>query len=234
MTSAYGGYSSCRQYLDDIASARRRVGRRCAQRRQAAALLQPPGLGRPWAATWPRALEATLGEARRARAQRPERRRRSKSSSPPTACPRPGCHQPLRGAPDRDGQAGGRRRPACRALAARLAEPLRAAQLALAGARHPRRHRGFARQHGGRGADRLRVRQHGDRPRPRRGGGCGRKGKRRKSGQGAPPSATAPALSKWSASWSKSASTPGRHAVRSGSHGPWPDHCPWDHCPRGR
>ena len=27
---------------------------------------------------------------------------------------------------------------------------------------------------------------------------------------------------------------PGAPRRSLGSHGPWPDHCPWDHCPRGR
>ena len=47
VTSAYGGYSSCRQYLDDISSARAAVGPRAPRDIQIAALLQPPRLGGP-------------------------------------------------------------------------------------------------------------------------------------------------------------------------------------------
>ncbi len=45
-TSAYGGYSSCRQYWEDIARARAKVGPGAPADRQAAAVLRPPRLRR--------------------------------------------------------------------------------------------------------------------------------------------------------------------------------------------
>ena len=195
VTSAYAGYSSCRQYLDDIASARLRVGAGAPIVDKLRLYYNHPGWVEPWAANLARALRPFSAEARREHEDTSGPNaglelndvatewRRSRVHRPQRAHAH-GCQQPVRGAADGDGQAG-RRGGRRRQLAAGLAKPLRPAQLALAGARHPRCHRGFARQHGGSGADRFRVRQHGDRPRPRRGGGCGGKGKRRKSGQGA-------------------------------------------------
>ena len=46
VTSGYGSYSGCRQYLDDIARARQEVGRLRSYRGQTSALLQPPGVSR--------------------------------------------------------------------------------------------------------------------------------------------------------------------------------------------
>lgn len=50
VTSAYGGYSSCRQYLDDIASARRRVGQRAPEVEKLRLFYNHPGWVEPWAA----------------------------------------------------------------------------------------------------------------------------------------------------------------------------------------
>ena len=46
VTSAYGSYSGCRQYLDDIARARAEVGERAPEVDKLPALLQPPRLHR--------------------------------------------------------------------------------------------------------------------------------------------------------------------------------------------
>jgi ferrochelatase len=48
VTSAYGGYSSCRQYLDDIATARDRVGRRAPLVDKLRLFYDHPGWVRPW------------------------------------------------------------------------------------------------------------------------------------------------------------------------------------------
>ena len=77
-TSAYGSYSGCRQYLEDVARAARRGGGGSAAGRQAARVLQPPRLRRAarrasWAAAFERARRSR-GAGGRA------------SSSPPTAC----------------------------------------------------------------------------------------------------------------------------------------------------
>ena len=130
-TSAYGGYSSCRQYREDIARARAtgRPGR--PGDRQAAALPRPPGLRRA-------ARRRASGRAGR-RSTRPARRPPGWSSPPTPSRSR----WPTRPARDggrytaqltRDGRAGrrrGRRRPA---VGPGLAEPLRPAAGAVAGA----------------------------------------------------------------------------------------------------
>ncbi len=49
VTSAYGGYSSCRQYLDDISSARAKVGRRAPLVDKLRLFYDHPGWVHPWA-----------------------------------------------------------------------------------------------------------------------------------------------------------------------------------------
>ena len=124
VTSAYGGYSSCRQYLDDIEQARRRVGDGAPAVDKLRLYYNHPGWVQPWAAQLQHALEP-LG--------RPADGVPVRDLHCSQRAGRPGCDQPLRGTPDGNGETGGGR-GGCRALAARLAEPFRAAQLALAGA----------------------------------------------------------------------------------------------------
>jgi Protoheme ferro-lyase (ferrochelatase) len=47
VTSGYGSYSSCRQYLDDIEATRAQAGRRSTAHRQDPPFFQPPGFHRP-------------------------------------------------------------------------------------------------------------------------------------------------------------------------------------------
>ena len=58
MTSAYGGYSSCRQYLDDIAAARAKVGPRAPRVEKLRLYYNHPGWVGPWASSLATALEA--------------------------------------------------------------------------------------------------------------------------------------------------------------------------------
>ena len=131
VTSAYGSYSSCRQYLDDIERARAEAGPDAPADRQDPALLQPSRLHRA------------------VRGRDPAGHRVAAARGPPGRPPgvhraqRPGSHGrgqraparwPLPGAAGRGGQARGRRiarRPAA-AVAAGLPEPQRAAHAALA------------------------------------------------------------------------------------------------------
>ncbi len=62
VTSAYGGYSSCRQYLDDIATARDAVGPGAPEISKLRLYYNHPGWVGPWASN----LRSALGEARRA------------------------------------------------------------------------------------------------------------------------------------------------------------------------
>ena len=57
VTSAYGGYSSCRQYLDDIEQARRRVGDGAPAVDKLRLYYNHPGWVQPWAAQLQHALE---------------------------------------------------------------------------------------------------------------------------------------------------------------------------------
>jgi protoporphyrin/coproporphyrin ferrochelatase len=57
VTSAYGGYSSCRQYLDDIEGARRRLGDGAPAVDKLRLYYNHPGWVEPWAAHLSRALE---------------------------------------------------------------------------------------------------------------------------------------------------------------------------------
>jgi ferrochelatase len=76
VTSAYGGYSSCRQYLDDIETARRRVGAKGAGTRGAGngapavdklrLYYNHPGWVEPWAGHLSRALDPLRAAAGRA------------------------------------------------------------------------------------------------------------------------------------------------------------------------
>jgi ferrochelatase len=58
VTSAYGGYSSCRQYLDDIAAARAKVGPGAPRVEKLRLYYNHPGWVRPWASSLATALEA--------------------------------------------------------------------------------------------------------------------------------------------------------------------------------
>jgi protoporphyrin/coproporphyrin ferrochelatase len=58
VTSAYGGYSSCRQYLDDIEAARRRVGDGAPAVEKLRLFYNHPGWVGPWAANLAQALDA--------------------------------------------------------------------------------------------------------------------------------------------------------------------------------
>ena len=51
VTSAYGGYSSCRQYLDDIAVARARVGAGAPAVEKLRLYYNHPGWVEPWASS---------------------------------------------------------------------------------------------------------------------------------------------------------------------------------------
>ena len=84
VTSAYGGYSSCRQYLDDIKTAREAVGAGAPEISKLRLYYNHPGWVRPWATS----LGAALDQARRA----------TSSTSPP---PGGGAH----GRGDQDGTA---------------------------------------------------------------------------------------------------------------------------------
>ena len=57
VTSAYGGYSSCRQYLDDIETARRRLGDEAPAVDKLRLYYNHPGWVGPWAVHLSRALE---------------------------------------------------------------------------------------------------------------------------------------------------------------------------------
>ena len=59
VTSAYGGYSSCRQYLEDIAGARAKVGPRAPVVDKLRLFYNHPG----WVSAWARSLTAALGQA---------------------------------------------------------------------------------------------------------------------------------------------------------------------------
>jgi ferrochelatase len=59
VTSAYGGYSSCRQYLDDIARARAKVGARAPLVDKLRLYYNHPGWVEPWAANLAQVLEPT-------------------------------------------------------------------------------------------------------------------------------------------------------------------------------
>lgn len=58
VTSAYGGYSSCRQYLDDIAAARAKVGPGAPEIQKLRLFYNHPGWARSWAASLSGALQA--------------------------------------------------------------------------------------------------------------------------------------------------------------------------------
>ena len=62
VTSAYGGYSSCRQYLDDIAAARARVGRGAPEIHKLRPYFNHPG----WVGAWSASVLAALAECRHA------------------------------------------------------------------------------------------------------------------------------------------------------------------------
>jgi len=61
VTSAYGGYSSCRQYLEDIAAARARVGARAPAVEKLRLFYNHPGWVEPWASSLARAFAACPG-----------------------------------------------------------------------------------------------------------------------------------------------------------------------------
>jgi ferrochelatase len=60
VTSAYGGYSSCRQYLDDIAAARAKVGPGAPQIDKLRLFYNHPG----WARAWGESLSAAVRQCR--------------------------------------------------------------------------------------------------------------------------------------------------------------------------
>ena len=63
VTSAYGGYSSCRQYLDDLGTARRRVGENAPIVDKLRLYYNHPGWVEPWAANLDRALKTAAADA---------------------------------------------------------------------------------------------------------------------------------------------------------------------------
>jgi protoporphyrin/coproporphyrin ferrochelatase len=71
VTSAYGGYSSCRQYLDDIASARLRVGADAPMVHKLRLYYNHPGWVEPWATNLARALGPLSAEPPREHAGLP-------------------------------------------------------------------------------------------------------------------------------------------------------------------
>ena len=149
VTSAYGSYSGCRQYLDDIARARAEVGERAPRGRQAAASsTTTPASSSRSSSTWPAPSSGSPSPG----APRPG------WSSPPTACPAR-WPPPATTRPQLRETAAPRGVPARPAgVEPRLPEPQRAAEPAVARARHrrpparARRRRGAGR---GGGADRL-------------------------------------------------------------------------------
>jgi ferrochelatase len=62
VTSAYGGYSSCRQYLDDISAAREAVGAGAPEISKLRLYYNHPG----WVGPWASSLRSALDQARRA------------------------------------------------------------------------------------------------------------------------------------------------------------------------
>jgi ferrochelatase len=66
VTSAYGGYSSCRQYLDDIVAARAKVGPGAPEIQKLRLYFNHPG----WAGPWERSLTRALDNCRSALAGR--------------------------------------------------------------------------------------------------------------------------------------------------------------------
>jgi protoporphyrin/coproporphyrin ferrochelatase len=64
VTSAYGGYSSCRQYLDDIETARRRLGHGAPAVEKLRLYFNHPGWVGPWATNLAQALEAAAAPGR--------------------------------------------------------------------------------------------------------------------------------------------------------------------------
>jgi ferrochelatase len=63
VTSAYGGYSSCRQYLDDISGARAAVGPGAPEISKLRLFYNHPGWVGPWAASLRSALDQADGDA---------------------------------------------------------------------------------------------------------------------------------------------------------------------------
>ena len=139
-TSAYGGYSACRQYDEDIERARKAVGDAGPAADQAAALLRPPAVRR--------------GQRRR-RARGPGRAGGRAGPSwrggPGWCSPRTRCRWPPTPRPDRRPRAGTatrgrsprppgwwRPRSGCRRARPGVAVPVRPAAGALAGAGHRR------------------------------------------------------------------------------------------------
>lgn len=64
VTSAYGGYSSCRQYLDDIETARRRLGHGAPAVEKLRLYYNHPGWVGPWATNLARAFDAAAAPGR--------------------------------------------------------------------------------------------------------------------------------------------------------------------------
>jgi ferrochelatase len=88
-TSAYGSYSGCRQYLENIEAARAEVGAQAPEVDKLRAFYNHPGFVEP--------LVELVGEAL-GRIEAPAPRPRPGSSSRRTACPRRSRPRPLRGA----------------------------------------------------------------------------------------------------------------------------------------
>jgi ferrochelatase len=79
VTSAYGGYSSCRQYLEDISTAREAVGAGAPEISKLRLYYNHPGWVRPWAAS----LRSALDQAYRAASPHPPPGRRAGPAGPP-------------------------------------------------------------------------------------------------------------------------------------------------------
>ena len=225
VTSAYGGYSSCRQYLEDIAAARAAVGAGAPGDRQAAALPRPPGLRRA----------ARRRGARRAGHADPARRTTTRlvftAHSIPVvdgraqrartaAATRPSCARPPRLV-----AAAARARPA---VGPGLAEPLRPAAGAVAGAGRQRPPGGAGRRgrhRGGGQPDRVRLRPPGGGLGPRQRGRGDRAAARPALRPGGHARAPTRGSWRWCASWCRSGSTrrrrrgatPAGYARRSGT-----------------
>ena len=175
VTSAYGSYSSCRQYLDDIerAAGRGRAGRPADP--QAPALLQP---SRASSSRSPSRQGGGRGRCRRRAGAGPAGVHRAQRAGGDGGGQRPAARRPVPGPAPGGGPArrgAGRRGHRGAPMAAGLPEPQRAASQPWLGpdvVRPPDRAgrgRGAGR---GAGPGRVRHRSHGGRARPGRGGGA--------------------------------------------------------------
>ena len=162
-TSAWGGYSGCAQYLEDIARARQAAGDAAPELVKLRQYFDHPLFVR----------DVRRGDRRpRDAARRPRRRPAGVHRALDSACARSRCGPDLYSASGRLRRAARRRRRGIRRLRPGVAVAVRAAAGAVAGTRRRRPPRGSGRQrHQGRDrlSDRVRRRPHrgGVGPRPR-------------------------------------------------------------------